>query len=447
MTLSIYLCFIVLLLYNVYGYNSNNNNRYEFEELESSISELKSYLKKIGKGDGTQDSSFLKVEKSISDGWARLGDLYLLRQKPLTDETKKNALDCYNQAIAMINDEDDYRLIAGNNELEIEDATNLRYEYTFSWSLQKGILLSQLGRYDESIIIYDEMLLYIQIVDKKNFGPNKNFAIDRSAILRLKADLLLNSLNNAHEASKLFNESISVNPCDLDVYRLYITALKETQLDGYDVDWLSTMNSLIEVSSEILDEDYNIDESCFINGELMSSLDYFKLKKTSSISQPDFANTANMDRSALYWAIFEAADKASNVEIAWEYLKIARSLDLEAYGELNHYSLEKSKSDASAIITFFSKDHWPDVSLGIGSTSNKPIFIVGFLRSGVSLLESLLLSHANISSIGTNDIMVKHIIKMQEDMTESTKMLDKANRDDLQKMMTSRFSNIQHFIH
>lgn len=439
MTLLIYLYLIVLLLilYNANGYGYVNKD--DFKLLENRISELQSYLKRIGKGDGTEDSGFLKVEKSLSEGWAQLGGLYLLRQRPLSYETKAIALNCYNQAVTLINDEDDYRLIAGNTELEIDDAIKLRYEYILSWSLQKGILLSQLGRYHEAITIYDEMLLYIQIVDKKKFDIEKNFAIDRSSILRLKADVLMNSLNNAFEASKLFNESVSINPCDLDVYRLYITSLKETELDGYNVDWLSTMNSLIEISSELLDEDYNVDEICLRNGELVSSLDYFELKKTSTPGKPDFANSVKIARSGLYWAIFEAADKANNIEIAWEYLQIARSLDLEAYGELSHYSLEKTKSDAKAIVTLFSKDHWPDSSLDIGSSSKTPVFIVGFLRSGISLLENLLLSHANITTVGTDDIMIKEIIRMQEDMAESGKTLNKNNKDDLKKMITTRY--------
>ena len=440
-TTIIYKCFIVLILYNtIYGYDNNNNNKEdEFKILENRISELQSYLKKIGKGDGTETSNYLKVEKSISEGWAQLGGLYLLRQKPLTYETKTIALNCYNQAIIMINDEDDYRLIAGNKELEIEDAIKLRYEYILSWSLQKGILLSQLEKYNEAISIYDEIILYIQIVDKKKFDINKNFAIDKSAVLRLKADILMNYFNDSFGASKLFNESVSINPCDLDVYRLYITALKDTELDGYTVNWLSTMNSLIEISSELLDEEYNVDENCLKNGELISSLDYFELKKTSSLTSPDFANTANMARSGIYWAIFEAADKANDVEIAWEYLKIARSLDLESYGELSHYSLEKAKSDANSIVTLFTKEHWPDPSHGIGSNSKTPVFIVGFLRSGISLLENLLLSHINITTIGTNDIMFKQIIQMQEDMTEASKTLNKNNKDDLKKMMISRY--------
>ena len=84
MTLLIYLYLIVLLLilYNANGYGYDNKD--DFKLLENRISELQSYLKRIGKGDGTEDSGFLKVEKSLSEGWAQLGGLYLLRQKPLS---------------------------------------------------------------------------------------------------------------------------------------------------------------------------------------------------------------------------------------------------------------------------------------------------------------------------------------------------------------------------
>ena len=240
------------------------------------------------------------------------------------------------------------------------------------------------------------------------------------------------------DRSKLFNESVSSNPCELDVYRLYISSLKEAELDGHQVDWLSIMKSLIELSYELLDEEYKLDDVCLKDGALISSLDFFELKKTSSASSPEFANTADMARSGIYWAIYEAADKANDVSSAWEYLQIARSLDLETYGELSNYSIEKTKSDAKAITTLFNKDHWPDSSYDIGSTSKTPIFIIGFLRSGMALLQSLLVSHSNITSIGNNDILIKEIITMQEEMAKSSRSFDRKNKDDVKKMMAAR---------
>ena len=271
---------------------------------------------------------------------------------------------------------------------------------------------------------------------------SKNFSIDKSAVLRLKAETLLNKLNDPLNASKLFNESVTTNPCELDVYRLYITSLKEAELDGHHVDWLSTMKALIELSNELLDEEYKLDDVCLKDGALVSSLDFFELKKTSSSSSSsslEFANTADMARSGIYWAIYEAADQANDTTNAWEYLQVARSLDLETYGELSNYDLEKTKSDAKAITTLFNKDHWPDASYSIGSTSKIPVFIIGFLRSGMTLLQSLLVSQPNITSISNNDILIKEIITMQEDMAKSSKSFDRKNKDDVKKMMASRY--------
>lgn len=438
-TLITILC-ILLLVKSIYSNDIKQIN-------DKDLIELESYLDKVGKGDGTEDSSFIKVEKSVSKLWAQLGAAYLL--KPSTYNTKAKALHCYSQAITIVNDEDYTKLLDDNdkndiNEVDEDDAIRIRYEYIISWSLQKGILLSSLGRGLDAITVYDDMLLYIQIVDKSKFNKSKNFSIDKSAVLRLKAEVLMKSLNDPLNASKLFNESVTINPCELDVYRLYILSLKETELIGNDIDWLSIMQSLIQLSTELLDEEYQVDEACLKDGELLSSLDSFAVKKTSSPSSPQFADTTFMARSSIYWAIYEAADKANDTRSAWEYLQIARSLDLETYGELSTYSVENSKNEAKAIAAVFTKDHWPDVSYGIGSTSKTPVFIVGFLRSGIKLLESLLLSsHPNITSIGSSNVLFKDVAKMHDDMTKATKSLDKNKKNDLQKMMTSSKSIIE----
>jgi len=420
--------------------SSSSSSSNESQELEKKIVEVESYLSKIGNGDGTADSSFLRIDTSISKLWGQLGGLYMLRSKPLSSDTIISALNCYNQAIIIINNEHYTKLIDDhdNDDINDDDVIKIRYEYILSWSLQKGILLSLLGRGQDAVNVYDDMLLYIQIVDKTKFDKSKNFSIDRSGVLRLKADVLMNALNDPLNASKLFNESVTINPCELDVYRLYISSLKETELDGHYIDWSATMQSLIDLSAELLDEEYQVDEVCLKDGALISSLDSFTQKRTSSPSSPQFANTADIARSSIYWAIYEAADKANQIDSAWEYLQIARSLDLETYGELSTYSLEKSKTDAKAIATLFTKDHWPDANYGIGSTSKTPIFIVGFLRSGISLLESLLLSQSNITSIGSTDILMKEVYSMQEAMGKASKLLDKRNKEDLKKMMSSR---------
>jgi hypothetical protein len=206
--------------------SSSSSSSNELQELEKKIVEVESYLSKIGKGDGTADSSFLRIDASISKLWAHLGGLYMLRSKPLSSDTITSALNCYNQAIIIINNEHYSKLIDDhdNDDINDDDVIKIRYEYILSWSLQKGILLSLLGKGQDAVNVYDDMLLYIQIVDKTKFDKSKNFSIDRSGVLRLKADVLMNALNDPLNASKLFNESVTINPCELDVYRLYISS-------------------------------------------------------------------------------------------------------------------------------------------------------------------------------------------------------------------------------
>eukprot|EP01042_Synura_sphagnicola_P000181 gene181-182_t len=71
-----------------------------------------------------------------------------------------------------------------------------------------------------------------------------------------------------------------------------------------------------------------------------------------------------------------------------------------------HPSLWQSPDakEADSIKSIFAKNFWPDQSNNIGLSSMVPIFIVGMMRSGSTLLETMLDAHKDVVGIGEESV-------------------------------------------
>lgn len=101
----------------------------------------------------------------------------------------------------------------------------------------------------------------------------------------------------------------------------------------------------------------------------------------------------------MHLAMFSYHDhKTNNIEKAWYHLKTAhrfKMTTLPAYNTL----LERKKMET--LMQIFNFGFWPQ---GVGSSSQTPIFIIGFPRSGSTLLERVLDSHSQIAGTGEDSI-------------------------------------------
>jgi len=101
----------------------------------------------------------------------------------------------------------------------------------------------------------------------------------------------------------------------------------------------------------------------------------------------------------MYLALFSYHDhKSKDTENAWESLTMANKYKLAALPPYN-YALEKHKVDT--VQQIFQQGFWP---AGVGSRSKSPIFIVGFPRSGSTLLERILDAHPAIIGTGEDSV-------------------------------------------
>jgi len=83
---------------------------------------------------------------------------------------------------------------------------------------------------------------------------------------------------------------------------------------------------------------------------------------------------------------------------AWEHLQLSHKYKLAV---LPAWSSGMEQLKTQQITQIFRQGFWP---AGVGSETRAPIFIIGFLRSGSTLLERVLDAHPNIVGTGENSV-------------------------------------------
>ncbi len=90
--------------------------------------------------------------------------------------------------------------------------------------------------------------------------------------------------------------------------------------------------------------------------------------------------------------------KTGDTDLAWHYLTLASKYKMAV---LPPYDEVREDKNIAVIKSIFVDGFWPQ---GVGSTSRKPIFIVGFPRSGSTLLERILDAHPQIVGTGEDSV-------------------------------------------
>ena len=101
----------------------------------------------------------------------------------------------------------------------------------------------------------------------------------------------------------------------------------------------------------------------------------------------------------MHFAMFAYHEsKSGDNELAWHHLTLASRYKMAV---LPPYNAAREDQNIAVIKSIFVHGFWPS---GVGSTSRKPIFIVGFPRSGSTLLERILDAHPQIVGTGEDSV-------------------------------------------
>jgi len=132
-------------------------------------------------------------------------------------------------------------------------------------------------------------------------------------------------------------------------------------------------------------------------------------------------------RTTLEYALAKAYEKSDDHDAVFFQYRAANDLRKIQYP----FDSEKAAALANRLITTFSRDLFTSKA-GIGSTSERPVFIVGMMRSGTTLSEQILASHPMVHGHGELDHLRQIVAAMPEQLggtqpfPECITMLDSA---------------------
>eukprot|EP01041_Mallomonas_annulata_P000920 gene920-1786_t len=121
---------------------------------------------------------------------------------------------------------------------------------------------------------------------------------------------------------------------------------------------------------------------------------------SSSYDEEAFTYVPSSDSTSIHWAIFEIADTIGEYNIAWKYLSIAQKIEKDKQLPYNKSPIANRLQILKSIFTTRFFNNIPI----IGSTTVLPVFIIGMMRSGSTLIETMLDAHKEIYGMGEDTI-------------------------------------------
>ena len=248
-----------------------------------------------------------------------------------------------------------------------------------------GLLYKRLGKNQEAGKNFDKALAI-----KPNYAEAANF---RGVIFQNDGDL--------ENAIKYYQKSLVINPNLVDAYNNIGLAEKE----------LNKTDNAIKAFEKALSIDPNF-ASAYYN---LSRFKHYTLSKEQVEKMQLLLSTDSVNQSDLIYinfALASANEGFGNQDDFFKYLHEANHLRKK---ELN-YSFGTSQKLFSIIYEIFTEvPNSIKKPLKINVSTKRPIFILGMPRSGTSLVEQIISSHASVYGAGELSTLMKLLYPILKD--------------------------------
>ena len=258
-----------------------------------------------------------------------------------------------------------------------------------------------------------------------------------TVLLSMANDLLSSSQESETEiALKYITEALELDPYLYTAYR----PLVEIQLARKVMSPAEWRTGIVDKLEMVREDWLHYDQNEKGKGKPLK-----ETKNTLQVALLDMEN--HMENTDIFWALYESAEAARDYKKAWKYLKEAneqeyRKREIENKGgEVDKVvdSIEEDNATAESVMGIFT-DTFFDVPGVLSQSKKKPIFIIGIMRTGSTLLENILGAHSEIHTIGEHSAVNAALPEFRKDMVEISTGKSK-NAGDTVQDVSNRWSN------
>ena len=373
-------CSLVLILsFWVPWINSSFSRReknypHQATELDVEIDRLRDRLYAMPEK-GSMASSVRTLES-----WIQLGSL--LQNKDLQQNTgggvlQVEAIAAFTQVISVVDD------ALRTQEKGRKSDTNL--EVLFNQKIRshhaRGMILRAMGKPAQAVQDHETVL---ELVDEDSIGIRALSLYNKGSALMMQRDDANSSMALAIE---VFEEALELTPDAVDVYAVVVEchrSLKRLDKAG----WMALIQRMLGVAQRI---------------ETSLALEH---KRGEVVAN-------------LYFALYEAADTVKSTEEAFRYLDKARALAWKRRG--NPASLEAMRTTHAQLKDIFKESFLQSMRFESAISTGGPLFIVGMMRSGSTLLETLLDLHPQAQAIGEYSVFNANLNTLRNELVSALK--------------------------
>ena len=341
-----------------------------------------------------------------------------------------------------------------------------------------GSINAQIKNYNEAINLLKKSIeINPNIADAHNnlgliymlTGDLKKSLLSLNQAIKIKPDysaaycnlgLLKNKLEKLDEAINHFKKSIEINPKDLvshfNLGNLYkkknnILNAESCYLESIKINasYFSAYNNLMDLYEKTNQrkkliniikkgEEYFNNNSTF---NLFNAKNFFNIKKYQEaidiLENLEFNKLEISKEQTKNVILAKSYDKLKKFDKAYNYFNRANKISLNA--NIKVYKRKRTIEIIKNRINFFSnlkKNHFYNSNI---SEEKSPIFLIGFPRSGTTLLDTILRSHPSIDVLEEKPIVEKWLSNINDNFNDNLDYLNLIEQKNMKKIQNLYF--------
>ena len=240
------------------------------------------------------------------------------------------------------------------------------------------------------------------------------------------------SINDIQNSEKYFSKAIEINPKNINAYNNLFDVLDKSNQ-------IKKLNELLTKAEKIFEKNKIV---IFFQAKLKFQEKCYK-EVIKTLTNLTFETEKNKEINRLE-LIAKSYDHLKNYDEAFKYFQFLNDKSFELFGKSykknNFLNLVKKR------IFYFDKVNINIPDIKVKKSDEIPVFLIGFPRSGTTLLDTVLRTNKNISVIEEKPIVTEFINLLYNESEQTEPHIENINDDFVLKMRNKYFSIREKFL-